>query len=108
MILSFFLNSFSNLPRSSFQIDVMSLVLDTIGVFQSALVYTVDNVFLSRSITSIAFRPVRIGLEWKGIAVGRNIASNTAIDILELWAFNPGIIFLDDKTQNQADDHVSA
>lgn len=58
----------ANLPRFWFQMDVMILVLDIIGIFQSVLVYTVDNVFLSRSITSIAFGPVQIGLEWKDIA----------------------------------------
>lgn len=52
--------------------DAMSFVLNTIGIFQSMLVYTVNNVLLSCSIISIAFGPARIWLEWEDIAVGRN------------------------------------
>lgn len=34
------------------------------SIFQSVLVYRVNNVFLNFATTSVAFGPVRIGLEW--------------------------------------------
>jgi hypothetical protein len=55
----------ANLPRFWFQMDVMILVLDIIGIFQSVLVYTVNNVFLSRSITSITFDQFELGSNGK-------------------------------------------
>lgn len=55
--------------------------LDELGIkydrfFQSILVYRIDNAFINLGTIGIAFGPVWIRLEWKDIAVRRNIASN--------------------------------